>query len=485
MSEFSAGLECLTLRQIMGKHLSIPSYQRTYTWNSTHVIDLLKDIANRNRPYLLGTVILHDNEEALQVVDGQQRLVTLTVLLKELGVCELPLLENASFSAASAGVIKNTQKVISEFLRGKDRDKERLKCWLWADVSHEKPASNTVLFSVLTLKGDNALDRAYTFFDSFNSKGKPLTDFDLLKAHHLMFIPPEQEELAQLHNDEWQRRDETHSILFTQCLRRLRMWARRVDRDTKGERPDYNEFVSISDPGETADHEHPLTRYMQPAVFRSWRRDGTRIILSMDYPMHASEELIPTEVSQSIEGGDPFFIYAKRYHALNRRLFDSTDKTVVVSTGVKFIRRLVECFNVGYRSTAYLKDVLRPILLLYVDKFGEDRLVDAAVCMERIISSKLWEAPRNGLRIEGVLSHVKDKDIVPALLNATTTLHAVTILFGKAQHCMAPKQDTNLKIQHFGRMREFYVGWLPYIADMRIHNMTMSAYLNNNEGLSR
>lgn len=461
-------LENLSFRNLMGKQLTIPNYQRSYTWNSTHVLDLLKDITKRERSYLLGTIILHANATHYDIVDGQQRLVTLTVLLHSLGVSDerLPLLSTASFPENAAIVIRNTQKVIADFLYS--NDKEKLKKWLWPDDGNE---TNTLRFAVLTLVGDNALDRAYTFFDSVNSKGKALSDFDLLKAHHLMFIPTAQEELAMTHNNGWQNHDEEHRAVFTQCLRRLRMWAKGRDRDNKTERPDYNEFVSVGDPEEGGGAEHPLTRYMQPAVFRSWRRDGTRIILSMDYPIRDNDEMIPTQITQTIEGGDPFFIYAKRYHSLHRHLFDSSNKATIVSSAVKFVRRLLNCFNGGYKSTAYLRDVLQPILLLYVDKFGEDRLIDAAVCMERIISSKLWVAPPNGLRIEGVLSHVQDKVLVPVLLDATNVHHALTLLRSKAQGCASPKPDTNLKRRHHETMIGFYMNNAANIVDVGIREM--------------
>ena len=467
-------LQSMSLKRLMMDcpTLSIPEYQRSYTWNRSHVTDLLKDIMGRDRPYLLGTVILHDNEGRLDIVDGQQRLVTLTVLLHKLGICNnLPLLRNAAYPERAAAVIRNTRKIIHDFLN--EKDQETLCEYLWPK---EDGKNGSLCFAVLTLSGSDALDRAYTFFDSVNSKGLPLSDFDLLKAHHLMFIPAIQEELAMAHNNAWQEHDEAHNAVFTQCLRRLRMWAKRLARDTRGERPDYNEFVAVGEPGENEGRdEHALTRYMQPAMFRSWRREGNRIVLSMDYPARSDEDMIPTEVTQTIEGGDPFFIYAKRYHALYKHLFKTSDKTVIVSTAVKFVRGLLDSFNSGYKSTSYLREVLQPLLLLYVDKFGEDELINAAVCMERIVSAKLWDAPKNGLRIEGVLSYINEKALVPNLLNATTVHHALTMLFDEAQKrnsiTNGPDGWTNLKKRHNERLLSFYSNFSTDIFNMKIRKM--------------
>jgi hypothetical protein len=185
-------------------------------------------------------------------------------------------------------------------------------------------------FHVLVLNkipnGPDPLDRAYTFFDSVNSKGKALSDFDLLKAHHLMFIPFKQEVLATHHNADWLSKDEAHADLFSKTLRRLRMWARGQERDNKKEWADFNEFSSVVEPDHEEDMVHVFNRYMQPAAFHSWRREGDRIVLSMDYPVQDGELLIPTEITQTIEGGDAFFLYAKRYHSLYNALFRFTEK---------------------------------------------------------------------------------------------------------------------------------------------------------------
>ncbi|HEB7542398.1 TPA: DUF262 domain-containing protein, partial [Campylobacter coli] len=69
--------------------LNIPDYQRPYTWGIEQVKILLKDISeqvNKNdQKYLLGSLILHkNNENKFNIVDGQQRLTTLALILKVL-----------------------------------------------------------------------------------------------------------------------------------------------------------------------------------------------------------------------------------------------------------------------------------------------------------------------------------------------------------------------------------------------------------------
>jgi uncharacterized protein with ParB-like and HNH nuclease domain len=59
----------------------IPPYQRPYKWTTKNVNQLIDDVLLHNdKPaYRLGTVVIHKNG-SLNIVDGQQRLYTLSLL---------------------------------------------------------------------------------------------------------------------------------------------------------------------------------------------------------------------------------------------------------------------------------------------------------------------------------------------------------------------------------------------------------------------
>lgn len=69
---------------------SIPDYQRPYRWGTEQALQLLEDLeesANRDQdePYFLGSLVLvQQSERAFDVIDGQQRLTTLTLLFSVL-----------------------------------------------------------------------------------------------------------------------------------------------------------------------------------------------------------------------------------------------------------------------------------------------------------------------------------------------------------------------------------------------------------------
>lgn len=60
----------------------IPNYQRPFKWEEEHFERLFDDLINadRSEEYFLGNLILHNNNNIFDVVDGQQRLTTLLIL---------------------------------------------------------------------------------------------------------------------------------------------------------------------------------------------------------------------------------------------------------------------------------------------------------------------------------------------------------------------------------------------------------------------
>ncbi len=65
----------------MKENLRIPSYQRPYKWNRKHIRNLFYDFEMlwRKKEYQVGSVIFHDNGGYLDIVDGQQRLISISL----------------------------------------------------------------------------------------------------------------------------------------------------------------------------------------------------------------------------------------------------------------------------------------------------------------------------------------------------------------------------------------------------------------------
>ncbi len=107
----------------------IPEFQRPYAWTTEQVDDLLDDLLyamgrNDDEPYFLGSVVLIKGDDAKsQVVDGQQRLTTLTMLL-----CSLRELAEGEFQTAldarirqKRDILAGTEEVVRLSLRSRDQ----------------------------------------------------------------------------------------------------------------------------------------------------------------------------------------------------------------------------------------------------------------------------------------------------------------------------------------------------------------------------
>ena len=87
-----------TIRELLaGRKYSIDYYQREYKWQRKQLVELIDDLAakfleshepanDRNAVadyghYFLGSIILSDKDGRKFIIDGQQRLTTLTLLL--------------------------------------------------------------------------------------------------------------------------------------------------------------------------------------------------------------------------------------------------------------------------------------------------------------------------------------------------------------------------------------------------------------------
>jgi len=110
----------------------IPTYQRPYAWTTDEADELLNDLreaekADPEEPYFLGSIILikQDGSPESAVVDGQQRLTTLTMLLcvlRELSTEDDHRRQINEFIWQKGSELKETQDEYRLTLRERDRD---------------------------------------------------------------------------------------------------------------------------------------------------------------------------------------------------------------------------------------------------------------------------------------------------------------------------------------------------------------------------
>ena len=174
--------------------LRLPTYQRPYKWSVKSARTLLDDLlgaSERGEEYRIGSVILHENvsEGTLDIVDGQQRIVTLALIALASGMPEeerkaAEVLEFGASDTVSPVRIRENFRAIAERLRSvSEGEREKLRGLIQScegDDRSDGDACATVV--VIRVK---ELSAAFRLFDSQNSRGKKVSPPALLKAYHL------------------------------------------------------------------------------------------------------------------------------------------------------------------------------------------------------------------------------------------------------------------------------------------------------------
>lgn len=318
--------------------LSIPDYQRIYCWDEENVKCLLEDvfehIENSNTQYRLGTIILHFNDGRYDIIDGQQRLVTLALLLSECGI-DTGLLNERFTSKRSIEYVAYNKHIIQKYIQQHSNIRRSIDKLL-----------STLEFSVLVLQ-NASIDLAYTFFSNQNSRGVALTDYDLLKAHHLRYIPQAFEQQSKHAAEVWNRmidegrseeENEPHYVsTLDTYIYRLRKWMRKMECD------DSTGNYRIKKEYEAA----PIIEEIAP----------------FGENFHFNEP---------IQGGTHFFTYVER-HINKYKAFCRTEEYNLIHNAMQG------------GSNQWYRDVIESILFGYFLKFGTYYLADALVVIMRIL----------------------------------------------------------------------------------------------------
>lgn len=402
-------LKTKTLEQVFEMHIVIPDYQRIYCWTEKNVLKLLDDIVEcENKTYHLGSIILHkttrkviindesteDVEEVYSIVDGQQRLVTITLLLLQLGNESSPLLNETFESTEAQAYIAYNKTLIKTYV---ERNRDKIK----VDNLLDK-----LQFSVLIIN-NGSLDLAYTFFSNQNSRGKSLTDYELLKAHHLRFIKIDEqaEHLATRWDDIILESKDDLSRTVGVYLYRLRKWMRKREWNENEKFKVKIEFEAV-----------PIIPEIPPF----------------------GEQF---NFYESIQGGTHFFAYAEHF-IYKFRTFKETPV-------YKHIQVM------GGESHGWYRDVIECLLFAYYLKFGTNYLNEAFICIEKIISEHRYNQSRSNLKY--VLIYGRDSEIVMMIDQATSPTFFLAEAVNKIKR-LTPINDelTGIRLRYKTKIKSIY-----------------------------
>ncbi len=244
------------------KQFVIPIYQRVYSWEKEQCKQLWDDIVKTGgndqiEGHFIGSIVfVHDgiyttNYNELLIIDGQQRLTTITLLFIALRVHlndEDELLEKFSCQKIqNRYLINSDEKGDKKFkLILSEPDRETLLSLI--DKDRRKPSEpsskimeNFKLFEewirkntdkletifkgldklmVVEISLERGKDNPQLIFESMNSTGKDLTQTDLIRNYILMGLEPEKQEI--FYKKYWRAMEEDfkqNETLFNQFVR--------------------------------------------------------------------------------------------------------------------------------------------------------------------------------------------------------------------------------------------------------------------------
>ena len=335
------GIGEISVPDLLGRNLDIPDYQRAYCWGKENIVGLLDDISQwqqrhgKEKKYRIGTVILKEQPNGIfDVIDGQQRIITLGILLAELKPSKADLkirLGSSNRTQTAREAIANAKTIVTEWVRRNP-------------VIERNPAVDldSATVGLVVIGEESKEDLSFNFFNHLNSSGVLLTDYELLKGHHLRYV--KDDSVAETMAGRWHALDglqekKSKEYLLHKCLFRIRKWLT------------MESFRANADRLETHDLFKEFSLGFDPV-------DG----LCTSYK--------PAEIDSLLSGGIEFFDYVDRF----RQLFES------------FMERKTVQHIEPLRCSETLWDGIVALLFLFYCKFGDVYLNEAAYAIAWFVS---------------------------------------------------------------------------------------------------
>lgn len=243
-NEPTSDFKLLTISEIFAnRFFIIPDYQRGYSWEFDQLNDLRKDIENlssKKHKHFTGTIVASikkDSPNCFEIVDGQQRLTTLIILLREIyktDKIKYSSLNELYFKRGDIGSEKNiltpneeTRVFFNDLILGNGSPEVKVKshsCILEAQIFFqnwltEKPENPQLVYDVvanylgfiLFTPDDNK--EIGIMFEVINNRGKKLSELEKIKNYFIYFATiHDKNTLRESINDKWHEIQQNLSI---------------------------------------------------------------------------------------------------------------------------------------------------------------------------------------------------------------------------------------------------------------------------------
>jgi hypothetical protein len=352
-------------------NLRIPDYQRPYKWERRHIRNLFYDLREAVKnvaEYRLGSIILHDNDVNLDIVDGQQRLISISLFLYSFSKSTLPkgarnLLNTEFIEMSRKHAKQNYEECVS---LGSLIEKDEL-----GNIS-DYMLNSCKVFVIIIPKSD--LTKAFQLFDSQNNRGKALEPHDLLKAYHLRAI----ENPSGVVIEKWESYVNNKKLklkdLFDKHLFRIRRWTNASTGLNKKKRGSELRFCE---------------RFIDD--FKGVELEsGNYPYLKLYRELKAKNIDFPSSLNMPIINGEAFFRFIEYSYSLfdkgvDEQHIDDT-KGILASTKGKYAKNI---------------NLYKNLMISFIDRFGAD-WVDREVCEKVFVWAFFTRA---------IASHIYDSTI--------------------------------------------------------------------------
>lgn len=343
-------LKITKLKDLLDMKLALPSYQRPYSWSvkstNTLFIDTYEAFRNGINEYRLGSVILQKEcSGKYNIVDGQQRLTTLSILLYCLDDEKQSLLKE-KYSKLSNDVIVTNFGVLSKRTNELSYDeREKYKNYL---------VNKCTMVQIVT----DSEQEAFQFFDSQNSRGKELAPHDLLKSYHLREMNNEDENQKVKIINRWENMNQNDlDDLFKNYLYPLTQWYK----GKEGLGYSSSKIDSFKGIKGTNIYNYAIYHKASNLYVEQFNSNGSAELLS-------SKSLNQFQMTQPLIAGKRFFDYTLHYGKLLEKIqkqinsFFDKDEIPSKRSGDIYIKQLYECS-----------------LLFFADRFGLESLTQSVM----------------------------------------------------------------------------------------------------------
>lgn len=338
-------------------NLRIPSYQRPYKWNRKHIRNLFYDLrdAMGKKEYQIGSVILHENDGYLDIVDGQQRLISISLFLHLLDSLENYKGANQLLSAEEFGELS--------CYHASENYNEWENLTQLVGENQSKDICNFLLencsVSVITMPQER-LSEAFQLFDSQNNRGKSLEPHDLLKAYHLRKEDSEDEKIVEKWEQFVEDKDLSLKELFDKHLFRMRRWSR----------------------GETGLTNKRYGSYLR--FTEDFIDDFKGVDLNQNFPyleLYRHIENLPMSITMPIIDGSKFFEYIESAHETIKEHKDFLNEELGFSDipegeekNLTYPEGMLNIYNSSKGRYLKCHNIFLNICSLFADRFGKDEL---------------------------------------------------------------------------------------------------------------